>query len=176
MSTRLPPVDIYRAPFIEPMGHLAMQAAYAEQAIIELCALAMEMAPASQQERHLAEARRMKVTAELRNWSEKFALACLSHLPDEEMREASEGLARQYTQLSKQRHRAIHDAIHVGIDDDNRVLALRLQYEKLTPGSSVARLHETSAEDVATVAFALYDLQQDIGVKVYQLASLLGSV
>src|SRR5438132_135150 len=33
---KLPPVDVFRAPFIEPLGHLVMQAAYAEDALIEL--------------------------------------------------------------------------------------------------------------------------------------------
>ena len=74
MQLTLPPVDCYRMPFVEPLGHLAMQAAEAESAMIELCTLASligRLDNATLEVKYEARvAQQGKVIACLRNWNE----------------------------------------------------------------------------------------------------------
>ncbi|WP_395814433.1 hypothetical protein [Devosia sp.] len=85
---RLPPVDIYRKDFIEPLGHLVMNAANAENSLIELCALVNGEGQDSVGRRAAYETS----AAKLRNWgapAQAFVLETLTRIADADLRAAA---------------------------------------------------------------------------------------
>lgn len=163
----LPQVDEFRKPFVEPLGHLTMQAAYAELRLIELCA-----SPA------LPEAPTIGVAGhKIRNWGEKarkFVQKRIEHIQDEGIRNSAFDAVGRYDQTRQQRHRAIHDAIDVGIDgnaDDGYAIVLlgtqTIAKSHNQIGGTLYR--DISVEPVAALACELEDIQKTIEFIVWQL-------
>lgn len=154
MPLRLPPADVYRAPFVEPIGHLAMQAAQADQAIISLCAAVPFDGSPSQMKPSETEVL-------LRNWTDKsraFVTSRLKLISNPELREqASQSIAR-FERLRNARNRVIHDAVEVGIDFDGTTHSLAVEFRK---GEGVF-LHTVTAEQIAALACEVYELNQDL--------------
>lgn len=164
---RFPPVDVYRAPFIEPIGHLAMQSAHAEDALITLCAnIPFEGSPDQMSEGDAAH--------RLRHWNEDacaFIRNRLSLICDTDLRKRAEDVVERYASLRMKRHRAIHDAVEVGIHETGDAVvvhALSKEYrrEKITTSM---RLNSITPEMIADLACQIYDVQQDLKAVIYSL-------
>lgn len=154
MKFKLPPVDVYRAPFVEPIGHLSMQAAQADQAVVALVAAI----PFDGSPDQLAP---LDVDARLRNWTEQarlFALSRLSLIPDPDLRAQAEEAIKKFEWLRNARNRVIHDAVGIGLDFDGSAHALAVEYRK---GHGIM-LHKVTADQVAALACDLYELNQDL--------------
>lgn|GEM_PF-2532917 len=159
MVLKLPPTDIYRSPFVEPIGHLAMQAARADQNVYMLCATVpfdgspLQMHPGETEKR-------------LRNWTDKRSQAFLRDRLDLISGTATKEQALQameaYERLRLARHRVIHDAVEVGIGQDGTAFALAVEYRKETPDRSEVYLHHVTPDQIAALACEVYDLNQDL--------------
>lgn len=159
MALRLPPVDVYRAPFIQPIGHLAMQAALAEDALIGMCA----EIPASFAEEQMNYG---AAAHELRNWggpAESFIASRLALLADELRAQAEDAVSR-YAKLRLQRHRAVHDAVTVGIFGSAEYYYVEpLAVAYIREGkSTVQSVTKVTPEAIAELACELYEVQQDL--------------
>lgn len=164
---RLPPVDVYRAPFIEPIGHLAMQAAHAEDALITLCAsIPSEDSPDQISPGDAAH--------RLRHWNDEvrvFIEKRLSLIGDPDLRKQAEDAIERYASLRISRHRAIHDAVEVGIYETGEAvvvhpLSVEYRREKI---STSKRLNPITPEMIADLACQMYDVQQDLKAVTYSL-------
>jgi hypothetical protein len=163
MSLKLPPADIYRKPFIEPIGHLAMQAAQAEQAVVELCSSVpfdgspSQLPPADVEKR-------------LRNWTDKqtrnFVSDRLTLIATDELREQAKVVLDQFERIRSERHRVIHDAVEIGIGLDGSAFALAVQYKSEADASGVY-LREVTPEQIAELACEIYELNQDLRYLIY---------
>lgn len=157
-----PPVDQYRMPFVEPIGHLTMQAAYAESELITLCATIPydgsphQMSP-SDAARHL------------RNWNEATRMFVENRLllvTDKHWQDQARDAFERYCALRVLRHRTVHDAIEVGIfgghgDQPATVHALGVQY-KYDKSATAVLLNRVTPEVVAQLACEMFEVQQDL--------------
>lgn len=155
---RIPPVDEYRLPFIVPLGHLAMQAARADNELIALCART------SQPELPTTE-----VAHNLRNWSSEakaFTRARIDLIRDQSQRERAIDALQRYESLRKARHRAIHDAVELGIEGDGplyTVVPIAIQYERQDRVRTAEKFNPVTPEMIADLAYEFYEVQQDLG-------------
>jgi hypothetical protein len=155
----LPPSDIYRSPFVEPIGHLAMQAARADQNVYTLCATVpfdgspLQMHPGETEKR-------------LRNWTDKkaqtFLKTRLELISEAATRNQALQAMNNFERLRLARHRVIHDAVEVGIDLEGKAYALAVEYRKETPDRSGVYLHRVTPDQIATLACEVYELNQDL--------------
>ena len=165
---RLPPVDIYRAPFVLPLGHLTMQAAYADLELIGLCAIVPFEGSDLQMQG-------VEVAARLRNWGPstvEFVVQRLLMIGDENIRSQAMEAFQRFQFLREQRHRMIHDAIELGLFEEPggyEVGALQVQYIKAGKGNSVRQLERVSPEAIAALACEFYELHKDLDAVVYGL-------
>lgn len=155
----LPPVDVYRRPFVEPLGHVVLNSALADNWLLELCAVingkSLDTARSAYEEAAVV----------LRNWDARaraFVEETLSKIADAEVqRDAKDAVAR-FDAAREDRHRAVHDAVDVGIfeegDGGYRAAALRTRYLK----TGHRELVEIAPEDVATLAYRFYDIAKDL--------------
>ena len=160
---RLPPVDIYRAPFVEPIGHLAMQASKAEQLVFDLCAAIPFDGSPDQLHPGTAEQK-------CRNWTpkaEEFIAERLALLPHEETREAAATAISAFLRIKDFRNRVIHDAVEVGIDFDGKAFALAVQYHRDGKNPSEVYLHRVTPEQIADLAYDFYELCKDLETLIH---------
>lgn len=164
---RLPNVDQFREPFVLPIGHLAMQAAYAEAQLIGLCSTTS-----------LPEAEPIgAVTKKLRNWTEsakRYAVRRALLIRDEGIRHAAIEAIGRYDDLREQRHRAIHDAIDVGLEGEEdsgyAVVPLGVQNAPSTRHEvGGPRLYQLTAEKLAELACELEDVQKTFAMIIWHL-------
>jgi len=156
MPLKLPPADTYRAPFVEPIGHLAMQAAQADQTAIALIAAIPFDGSSDQLAPPYVESR-------LRYWNasaDAFAKGRLSMITDPDLRRQAEESLDRFKRARNARNRVIHDAVEVGIDLDGSVHSLAVQYAE---GEDVW-LHKVTPEQIAALAREIYDLNQDLKI------------
>jgi hypothetical protein len=154
MALKLPPADIYRAPFVEPIGHLAMQAALADQAVVNLLAAAPFSGSPLQ-------AQIIEVDESVRNWDAKakqYAEKRLSLIGDADLRQQATDIIARYERVKRGRNRIIHDAVEVGIDFDGEAYSLAVEYRK----KSGVWTHKVTAEQIAAFACWVYEFNQDI--------------
>jgi hypothetical protein len=160
---RLPPVDIYRAPFVEPIGHLAMQASKAEQLVFDLCAAIPFDGSPDQLHPGTAEQK-------CRNWTpkaEEFITERLALLSHEETRQAAATAINTFLQIKDFRNRVIHDAVEVGIDFDGKAFALAVQYHRDGKNPSEVYLHRVTPEQIAHLACEFYELCKDLETVIH---------
>lgn len=156
----LPPVDQYRAPFVEPIGHLAMQAAYADDNLISLCA----RIPFDGSEHQLPP---QEVAHKLRNWSpeaKEFIRQRLDQIIDQDLRDRAIDAVDRLSALRDKRHRAVHDAIAIGIfgtDGEYEAKPLSVEYRREAGSTSVV-LTQITPERIATLACEMYEVQKDL--------------
>lgn len=172
MVLKLPPVDVYRAPFVEPIGHLAMQAAYAEEQLAALCA-AIPFKGSNQQ---MTEE---EAAHQLRNWgsrAEAFVTARLNLLDPETRALVAEPIAR-YIALRDRRHRVIHDAVTLGLWGEGKETYVQpLGSEFRRDGQQTTRiLNPITPEDVADLACQMHDAYKDIEFWTWQIDDLPSS-
>lgn len=161
---RLPPVDIYRAPFVEPIGHLAMQAARTEQLIISLLG-AIPFDGFDQQMSHGAVEPK---TRDLQSDS-AFILERLSLIDNADLRKQVGEAIDQFKRLKEFRNRVIHDAVEVGISMEGKAFALAVAYQREKRNPSVVHLHPVEAHQIAELACEFYELNQDIDALLYRI-------
>ncbi|MBP2558006.1 hypothetical protein J2857_000757 [Neorhizobium galegae] len=169
---RLPNVDEFRQPFIEPLGHLVMQAAYADNELIELCSkIPSEGSPHQMPPEEVAQ--------KLRNWDQKakaFVHLRINMITDDRLRDQASDALTRFDTLRTQRHRAIHDAVEVGIfgsGDTYEVSALALEYRREKSCTTVS-LNTVTPEVIANLACQLYELQRDLNSVTYALTRVEG--
>ncbi|MDB5472781.1 MAG: hypothetical protein JWP99_84 [Devosia sp.] len=153
---KLPPVDVYRKAFIEPIGHLAMQAAYTDGRLIELCASIPEPMEVS------------GVAGKLRNWDEKakeLVRQRFQLIPDSAERCLAFSCAQTFGMLRLRRNRVLHDAIGVAIYDEEsgyRIGALQVQYPAQKEAVKKRQLSPVRPEDIAALACEFYELHRNL--------------
>lgn len=160
---RLPPVDVFRAPFVEPIGHLAMQASKAEQLVFDLCAAIPFDGSPDQLHPGAAEQK-------CRNWTpkaEEFIAERLALVPKGATREAAATAINTFLRIKEFRNRVIHDAVEVGIDFDGKAFALAVQYHRDGKNPSEVYLHRVTPEHVADLAYEFYELCKDLEAVIY---------
>ncbi|MBZ9603946.1 hypothetical protein [Phyllobacterium chamaecytisi] len=164
---KFPPVDIYRAPFIGPIGHLAMQSAHAEDELISLCSrIPFDGSPDQLPPGDTAH--------KLRNWSGstiQFIEQRLSLIPELHLRNQARDAVSRYVELRNARHRAVHDALALGIlqaDDGYITQALSVEYRRNKQATSVY-LNVVTPEEIADLACQMYDVQKDLNMITYAL-------
>lgn len=166
---RLPPVDDYRAPFVVPIGHLAMQAAYADNKLFELVAACPPKA--------VEEAITVDTVAhKLRVWDDKtrpFAEERVRRIADLDLRAEAEHALSRYGDLKLRRNRAIHDAVEIGIfgSEETGYLPkpLQVEYRRVDGKTTQSWLHKVTPDLIASLAYELYDLQKDMEAVTYNL-------
>lgn len=162
---KLPPVDQYRAPFVEPIGHLAMQTAYAEDELIELCANIPSHKMANEEVAH-----------QLRNWNAEtlgFIDQRLSLISDNGLQDQARDAIKRYDELRVARHRAVHDAISIGLmvhDDGYDVKAMGVEYRR-GKGSTSIHYNYVTPDVIADLACQMYDVQKDFNMITSTLTS-----
>lgn len=161
---RLPPVDAYREPFVEPMGHLAMQAAKAEQLIFDLLgAVPFDGSPL---QLHPGE-----VEQKVRQWDKSgtFINSRLGLIENEIDRESAREAVNQFIRLKDFRNRVIHDAVEVGIDFDGKAYALAIEYRRDGKNPSTVYCHPIAPHHVADLACEFYELTKDLDAIIYKI-------
>lgn len=163
----LPPVDQYRADFVVPIGHLAMQAAYADDNLISLCA----RIPFDGSEHQLPP---QDVAHKLRNLSpqaKEFISQRLGLIVDKDVRDQATETVDRLFALRDKRHRAVHDAIAIGIFGDNgkyEAKPLSVEYRR-EAGSTSVILTQISPDQIAALACEMYEVQKDLEFLAQQL-------
>jgi hypothetical protein len=167
---KLPPVDKYRSRFIEPIGHLAMQSAHAEDELISLCSrIPFDGSP--------SQLSREDTAQKLRNWNDstrQFVDERLSLIPSDQLRDQAYDAVCRYQELRSLRHRAVHDAISLGIFDagDGSFVAqaLSVEYRREKQETSVY-LNPITPEEIADLAYRMYEVQKDLNAVTYALSA-----
>lgn len=169
---RLPPVDSFRLPLIEPLGHLVLHAAWLDNELIEFVAMLLPYGPDTTVE---------QVAHELRNWNAEFLKRTIDRAAP------NAGLASDFHQfvdrlkaLRDRRHRAIHDAMEVGIDtsgSDGRARSILLSegYQRKGKMSEHA-LSPVTPEDIGAIASEYYDMRLEIDVFLGRLYDAGGAI
>ena len=165
---RLPPLDDYRRPFVVPIGHMAMQAARVDNLLIELIATVPR--PPNPQP-GIAE-----VGARLRNWGPDqahYVEETLALVEVDAVRDQALLLVDRFTALRDLRHRAVHDAIEVGIspteDGKWQGRAISVGYLRPKHGQPRQAISQVSVELIGHLAMQLYALGQEIEGVLYAL-------
>jgi len=164
---KLPVVDQSRRPFIEPFGHLAMQAAYAEARLIDFCATPV-----------LPDAPSIGTAAKkIRHWDEaakNFAIERAQKISHLETRDEALEAIRRYDELHRSRNRAIHDALEVGIDGDDQsgyaivtLGAENIADRKNRPGD--IHYYQQLPEHIADLACKLEDVHKTFEFIIWKL-------
>lgn len=106
----LPPVDIYRAPFVEPIGHLAIQSAHAEGELISLCSrIPFDDFPDQLSRGDTAHKLRI-----LGDGAITFIENRLKLIVQPDLQKQARDTIAFYIMLRTARHRAVHDALALG--------------------------------------------------------------
>lgn len=163
----LPPVDEYRQPFIEPLGHLLLHAAALDNALVELCSMLAE--PGTD------EPMLPTVAGRLRNWTEDtrlFVEQTFATITDDHWRGEALRMLARFVALREERHRAVHDAVDVGIFGDAvdgyEVRPLRVGFPRVGR-DTIFHVVQVTPESIATLAVAIYELKEDVESAIYAL-------
>jgi hypothetical protein len=153
---RVPPLDVFRQPLVEPLGHLVMQAAYLDNALYSFVALLIGPETDSAQVAH-----------ELRNWDARFVDdAIAAAISDKELATDLHNYVRRVGEARDERHRMIHDAMEVGLDDAPQggfqAIILREGYQRRTKHETVRTLTRVTPDEVAALAYRFYDLRIEV--------------
>lgn len=166
VAMRLPSVDVYREPFIAPLGHLVMFSAKADNELVRLvCAARGESVPANQ------------VAHKLRNWGEpakSYVLAALREVTDPDLRAQAIELVEQFERLRERRHRCVHDAVEVGVFGSEvvgyEVRPLHVGFVRQDRDNTFENIVEVTADEIASLAFAYADLASELEARCYMLS------
>lgn len=154
---RLPPLDEFRRPLVEPLGHLVLQAAYLDNALYSFVAMMLPFGEETTVE---------QVAHRLRNWDSAFVKESVARaISDAALVEDVLDYFDRVGEARDKRHRMVHDRMEVGLDDGPdglQAILLREGYQRSSKQSSVRKLNRVTPEEVATLAFALYDLRLEI--------------
>lgn len=158
----LPPVDKYRAPFIEPLGHVVLWAARAEAAWVDLLATIMDGVETAPLDKLRAEASRL-----VSPWKHDEVLQILVSLAEGAVQ--AKKLARTHDRLRLKRNRVVHDvaAVLIAPDDEDptkgRVAVGFVQQPRVRHGSAPSQVVlQTDLQEVADLAHALHELALDV--------------
>ncbi len=161
---RLPIVDQFRQPFIEPLGHLVMFAAKVDnELVLMVCAARGETIGTS------------AVAHKLRNWTAEakaYVLAAINEIGDDELRARAVALICTFESLRDRRHRAVHDSWEVGVfgsdEEGYQVRPLRVGFIRKDKATT-EYIVEVTASEIAALACEYADLAQDIEEITYML-------
>ncbi len=168
---RLPPVDVYRQPLIEPLGYMVLHASWFENRMFSFIGLLLPFGPDTTLE---------QVAHKLRNWDlpwlEKVVRGAIV---DEQLLEDVVEFLGRVERVRGNRHRLVHDAMEVGIlpigqlgdGGGYRAVLLREEYAKVDKSRSIRQMTPVTPEDVAQVAYAFYDLGLEIDTFLGRLTS-----
>lgn len=156
----LPPLDVFRQPLVEPLGHLVLQAAYLDNALYSFVAMLLPFGPYTTAE---------QVAHKLRNWDAAFIDKAIDEaIPDADLVKDLHDYVQRVGEVRELRHRMIHDAMEVGLDDapggGYRAIILREGYQRspVHRGHTFRTLARLEPDDVAALAFQFYDLRGEI--------------
>lgn len=156
----LPPLDVFRQPLVEPLGHLVLQAAYLDNALYEFIAMLLPFGPDTTVE---------QVAHRLRNWDSAFIEKSIDDaIPNADLAKDLSDYVQRVGEVRELRHRMIHDAMEVGLDDTPgggyRAIILREGYQRsqMHRGQTFRTLVRLEPNDVAALAFQFYDLRGEI--------------
>lgn len=162
---RLPPLDEYRQPLVEPLGHLVLQAAYLDNALYSF--VAMLWGPQVGIE---------DVANRLRNWDPGYITAAVDDaIEDQRLAGDLKDYVSRIGRARDQRHRMIHDAMEVGVDDSSgryRIIILREGYVRHSKGMTEHRFVRVEPEEVAALAMEFYELRIEIDTFMARWRSL----
>jgi hypothetical protein len=162
---RPPSVDEFRQPFVEPLGHLVLNAAQADMALLELCAIVNKTGAdeASEQSAY------GEATRKLRNHDKKaeaYLTATIAKIDGDFWKEAAADAIARFVEARKDRHRAIHDVVDVGAfgngEDGYYALPLRRKYEP-TGELKVSKITPT---DIMQLAHRYHIIWMDLDVLI----------
>ncbi len=160
---RLPPVDFFRKPFIEPLGVLAFWAAHLEHAVIEFAASThmLEDGPTAADLDPSTVARAAK---NLENWNRGYLDGRLGALPDE-WRGEVRAIIDRIEAVREDRNRLLHDMIDLGVEEASAggyvVVPLKAGFPRKAPLRGL-QLEPISPAIVAAVAMEAYEACKDL--------------
>jgi len=165
---RLPPVDDFRRPLMEPLGCLILHAAWFDHALIDFMALLRGPDTSSTEVAH-----------KLRNWDSSFLTETIDAANvDNQLAVDLHAFIGRVEVLRKRRHRVVHDAIEVGADGNSAdgyvAMLLREGFERHGKERSAHRLTKVTPEEIAAIACTYYDFQLEIDTFVGRLRASSG--
>lgn len=168
---RLPPVDVYRQPLIEPLGYMVLHASWFENRMYSFISLLQPFGPDTTLE---------QVAHKLRSWDRPWLeLVVRDAIIDEQLFEDVVEFLGRVDRVRSDRHRLVHDAMEVGIlpigqlgdGGGYRAVLLREEYSRVDKSNSIRQIIPVTPEDVAAVASAFYDLGLEIDTFLGRLTS-----
>lgn len=155
---RLPTVDEYRQPFIEPLGYLTLFVARVDLLMTDCIALALAggdpEAPASSYESAAARVRRWPNANPLKG------LESIARLPPQIQLPFGDCLAR-FSDLRDRRNRFVHDAVEIGWDEDTGASTLKIGFPKVS-GHPLYVAEPVTPDDIAALACEFGELRADL--------------
>lgn len=167
MALKLPRIDNYRASFIEPLGHLVICTAEAEEKLIELCSVI----PYNGSGMQIPET---DVAHRLRNYgkdSVKFIRERLSLITDSEFREHLEEVVDRFLTLYDQRSRAIHDVISLQLNKGEGGYYLQPigKQHVRSPKQTSFRVYPVTPESIAKLSCNMARVRDDLQSWIWQI-------
>ncbi len=162
-DVRLPPVDCFRKPFIEPLGVLAYWAAQLEHGVIEFCA-STHMLDAGATAPDLDASAVARAAKKLENWNRKYLDERLSARPSAWQREAIAVIDRVEA-VRENRNRLLHDMIDLGVEEASAggyvVVPLKAGFPRKAQHPGL-QLEPISPSMIASVAMEAYEACKDL--------------
>lgn len=153
-SLPLPPVDEFRQPFIEPLGHVTLQAAYLEQNLVRLSAL-LETPPKHRFQNPIPTEGSVKLNDA--RFEKRLLAAVKAHHP---LGNGAAKKVREAFELRKRRNRFIHDAAEVLYElqaDGRLTVAVHARRPNADPAKGEAYLTKVEPHQVASLALDIYE-------------------
>lgn len=160
---RLPPVDIYRRPFVVPLGHLTLFSAQVELLLADCIAFITAGSDRNSTVPHFENA-----ADRVRNWVPDKALVGLENLTALESHHQISffDCLRRFGELRLKRNRYIHDAVEVGWDDVDGSQPLHVGYEKVAKKTRYS-VRPVTPEAIAELAVEYSELRADLDILLY---------
>jgi hypothetical protein len=171
INLTLPPVDQYRWPYIQPLGCLTLLAAQCDNELIDLIALAR-----SGSREKISDSDYEAAADLVRHWKPNTEHEIVSSLNVDDVHfvNSIKQALQQFGRLRDRRHRAIHDAVSLGWDDDHGLLAITVGYPK-KKGRATFTIEEVGPEVIAALACEFGELHADLEHCLYMLQKKLES-
>lgn len=167
---RLPPVDDYRKPLIEPLGVMVLHASWFENRLFNFIGLLLPFGPDTTLE---------QVAHKLRFWDRAWLERNVREaIADQQLVEDVIEFLDRVETVRDRRHRLVHDAMEVGImpigelgdGGGYRAVLMREEYARVGPVTE-RRFTPITPEQVAAVAMAFFEIGMEIDTILGRLKS-----
>lgn len=155
---RLPNVDQYRQPFVEPLGYLTLLAARVDLLMTDCIAIIF-----AGSDPHASGSLFEKAADRIRHWVAADSRKGLSNigLLDAHAQDLIHDCLERYGKLKESRNRYVHDAVEVGWDSHEGVSLLKIGFPKVQKKTSYS-VESVTPDDIAALACEFGELRADL--------------